>query len=103
MVDYESFARAQQPSLVSTILLSSDQRRYRHLCQLSKGSRAQANLAQDNNGYQATYQQQTQNFDVGIQLLCLIPARMQGFQKRRSITRRSCDGHSAIQTPGHSS
>jgi hypothetical protein len=76
MVEYESFERAQQPSLVSIVLISCDQRRYRHLCQLRNVVKARADLLQDTNGYQATYQQQTQNFDVSIQLLCLIPARM---------------------------
>jgi hypothetical protein len=77
MVDYGAFERAQQPLLVSTVLPCCDQRQRHHLNQLSKVFRAQANLAQDNDGYQATYQQQTQNFDVSIQLLCHTHVRMQ--------------------------
>jgi hypothetical protein len=69
MVDYDAFERAQQPLLVSTVLPQCDKRQRHHLYQLSKLFKAQANILQDNDGYQAAYQQQTQNLEVSIQLL----------------------------------
>jgi hypothetical protein len=97
MVDYDAFERAQQPLLVSTVLPQCDKRQRHHLYQLSKLFKAQANILQDNDGYQAAYQQQTQNLEVSIQLLYPIRAWMQDFQRRRSATRKSCALSSALR------
>jgi hypothetical protein len=88
MVDYRAFEKAQQPLLVSILLLYCDS--------LSNRARAQSNILQNNDGYQATYQQQTQNSDVSVRLLCHIHVRMQESLSQEGLASEP----SALQTSG---